>query len=334
MEKINTIRSISSVLLADEAMKRGIKVEHVNPYRYDEAFLKLEYKGHKEILIGQRSSKTSLEAYWILENKDLTRNFLQKSGINVAEGRVFKKEDAKDIPGYCEKIGYPVVAKKIAGSHGDLVFAGINNDEDLSEALSAIFQINNLVLIEKKFAGKEFRILATKEKVIGVINREPANVTGDGRHNIGELIETKNRDSKRGDEHDSFLTKIKIDETVIKKLSEQKLTLDSVPSGGVKVYLRNNSNLSTGGDSVDYTDIIHPEYKKVAIQAICAIPGLAYAGIDLMSRDITVKPLLGDYIIIEMNSSPGLRSHHMPYLGKPINAAGEIMDVLFPETRI
>jgi len=333
MDKINTIRSISSVLLAEEAMKRGIKVEHINPYRYDEAFLELDYNGHREILIGQRSSKTSLEAYWILENKDLTRIFLQKSGISVAEGRVFRKEDAKEAPGYCENIGYPVVAKKIAGSHGDMVFAGINNSKDLDEALSAIFQNNNLVLIEKKFDGKEFRILATKRKVIGVINREPANVTGDGIHRIGELVELKNKDPKRGDEHDSFLTKIKIDETAIKKLSEQGLAPDSIPANGVKIYLRNNSNLSTGGDSVDYTDIIHPGYKKIAVQAVRAIPGLAYSGIDLMSRDISEKPAPGSYIIIEMNSSPGLRSHHEPYSGKSRNAAREIVDMLFPETK-
>jgi len=175
--------------------------------------------------------------------------------------------------------------------------------------------------------------LATKRKVIGVINREPANVTGDGTHGIGELVEMKNRDPKRGDEHDSFLTKIKIDGTVIKKLSEQGLTPDSVPANGVKIYLRNNSNLSTGGDSVDYTDIIHPGYKKIAVRAVRAIPGLAYSGIDLMSRDISEKPAPGSYIIIEMNSSPGLRSHHEPYSGKSRDAAKEIIDMLFPETK-
>lgn len=324
---------ISSRLLAKEAIRRGIKVSHINFYRPDEAFLKLNYHGHEEILIGQRSSKTSFEAYWILENKDLARSYLRNNKISVAKGKVFKKKDYKGIYEYCRNIGYPVVVKKTDGAHGDLIFIGIKNEKDLQPALEKIFKSNNIVIIEKKFEGKEFRVLATQKKVVGVIHREPANVMGDGINNIGKLIEIKNRDPRRAREHYSFLTKIEIDKEVYKKLSEQGISVNYIPKKGEKIYLRNNSNLSTGGDSIDYTDIIHPGYKKIAVRAVQAIPGLAYAGIDLMAIDIQKKPSKNNYIIIEMNSSPSLRSHHSPYKGESRNASKEIINILFPETK-
>ena len=103
---------------------------------------------------------------------------------------------------------------------------------------------------------------------------------------------------------------------------------------GERIYLRKNSNLSTGGDSIDITDIIHPDFKKIAIKTIHAIPGIVYAGIDLMTdKDISKKPTRNNYIIIEMNLSPGIFMHHFPYKGRSRNVAKEIIDMLFPENK-
>lgn len=37
------------------------------------------------------------------------------------------------------------------------------------------------------------------------------------------------------------------------------------------VYLRENSNVSTGGDSIDMTDVIDDSYKQIAIEAVAAL---------------------------------------------------------------
>lgn len=101
-----------------------------------------------------------------------------------------------------------------------------------------------------------------------------------------------------------------------------------------KIYLRKNSNLSTGGDSIDLTDETHPELKKIAVKAINAIPGLAYGGVDLMSsRDISKKPTKNSYIILEINSSPGISMHYDPIKGKTRDVAKDVIDLLFPETK-
>ena len=40
-----------------------------------------------------------------------------------------------------------------------------------------------------------------------------------------------------------------------------------------------------------------------------------------------------NYIVIEVNESPMISMHHIPYEGKSINAAAAIIDQLFPETK-
>ena len=204
MKKIKSIKSISSVLLAEEALKRGIIVKHLNSYREDEAFLELDYKKHKEFIIGQRVSKTSLEAYWILENKEITKEFLRRNNINVAVGKVFKEDDFDKVIAYCEKIKFPVVVKPAAGAHGNLVFIGLKNKKDCDVAIKKIFQENDFVLVEKEFKGKEFRFITTTSKVLAVTYRDPANVVGNGIHNIRELIKIKNKDPKRGEKNDTL----------------------------------------------------------------------------------------------------------------------------------
>ena len=79
-----------------------------------------------------------------------------------------------------------------------------------------------------------------------------------------------------------------------------------MPAKGQRVFLLDNANLSTGGDSVDVTETVHPTFKKLAI-ALTRDMGLRMCGVDLMvNGDISRKPVRGTYWILEINSAPGL----------------------------
>ena len=117
-------------------------------------------------------------------------------------------------------------------------------------------------------------------------------------------------------------------------LKEKGLTPKSVPKKGEKVFLRYNSNLSTGGDSIDITEQLHPSIKKIAMKVLKSISGLRYAGIDLVIKTPLSSPLgPEDYRIIEVNNMPGIRGHHMPCKGKARNPAGAILDLVFPQSK-
>lgn len=326
---------ISSVPLAQAALDRGIKLKHINDYQQENAFMELNYKGHREYVQATNCSLTSTTANHIVNNKALAKDFLRRNGVQTPEGKLFLCQNIEEVKAFCKNIGYPVVFKKYNGTHGNLVFVGIENFKRGEEILRKYFPKEKYILVEKEFKGKEYRIVVTKEKVLAATYREPANVVGDGKSSIRELIAMKNKDHRRGDELvDTPLIRIKIDYHVKLNLEKQKLSLDSVVDTGEKIYLRNNSNISTGGDSIDVTEEIHPQLKRIAVKAINAIPGLAYAGIDLMVKeDISKNPGKDGYAILELNSCPGISMHHCPYEGKSRDVAGGIIDLLFPETK-
>ena len=328
------IKRMSSIILATESLRRGIKVVHINNYQKELAFLELSYKGHFEYTLGSNISRTTSAGNYVMKNKALTKSLLVRKKISVAKGKLFHKSESNEIDEFIKKIGYPVVVKPFDDDHGNFVFVGINNKKEYNNAIEKVLERNSYVLVEKEFKGKEFRIIASRNKFIAGTNRIGANVIGDGIHTIRELIKIKNKDPKRGIGHEYPLIKIKIDNIIKQNLIEQKIKLDHIPDKEKNVYLRKNSNLSTGGDSIDVTDQVHPEIRKIAIKAVRAIPGLAYAGVDLMTnKDISKKPTKNSYIIIEVNSSPMISMHHFPYQGKLRDVAGEIIDILFPETK-
>ena len=327
-----SINMISSRILAKEAVKRGIKINHINNYQEEMAFLELSYKDHYEYILGSNISKTTVCATYAVKNKSITKSLLTRAEISVAKGKLFSKKNINEAYNFIDRIKYPVVVKPLDGAHGNLVFIGIKNKNDFNEKVKKIFQKHKYVLVEKEFSGKEYRFVCGRKRVFAVTYRESANIIGDGIHTIRELIKIKNQDPRRGEGHIYPLTKIKIDNSIKQYLKEQKREMEDILPSEKKIYLRKNSNLSTGGDSIDVTDQVHPELKKIAIKTICAISGLAYGGVDIMiSKNISKKPTKNSYIVIELNPSPGLRMHHFPAVGKPRNVAKEVINILFPE---
>jgi cyanophycin synthetase len=251
----------------------------------------------------------------------------------VAESESFNYDDKATILKYCHQIGFPVVIKPLKGSKGTLAFVDLNSDVKVLFALKEFRgSSHKKVIVESFFKGIEYRLFTTCDKFVAALNRVPANVIGDGIHNINQFIKIKNLDPRRGSHGTRSLERIKVDEVVHLYLQKQKKTVNYIPLKGEQVFLRANSNISTGGDSVDVTDEVHPSVKRLAVKIIRAIPGCAYAGIDYLTTDIKAKPNKKNYIVIEVNDSPGLDIHHFPYAGKPRNVTAAIIDQLFPET--
>ena len=91
------------------------------------------------------------------------------------------------------------------------------------------------------------------------------------------------------------------------KLREYGFSWKTVLPKGEKIFLLDNANLSTGGDSVDVTKTIHPGFKKIAVN-LTRDMGLRISGVDIMvtKGDITLNPKDCTYYIIEINAAPGL----------------------------
>lgn len=179
------------------------------------------------------------------------------------------------------------------------------------------------VLVEKHFRGNDFRVFVVGDDVISVTARKPANVIGDGVASIRELIERKNAIRAEN----AYLCDHPIPTTpeLLDRLTSAGFTMSHIPAPCETVVLRSASNLSAGGDSIDVTEQTHPGFVDIAIRAVRAIPGLEYAGVDLITPDVTAPPTATNHIVGEVEFSPAMLAH-FPLIGTPRDMAGAVLD--------
>ncbi len=94
--------------------------------------------------------------------------------------------------------------------------------------------------------------------------------------------------------------------------------------------MRQNANLSTGGEAEDVTDQVPVENIEL-FEKMSKVLDANLVGIDIRTEDIAKVLEKDDYSVIEVNASPGIRMHHFPSKGKKRNVAKLILQEIFPE---
>ena len=271
--------------------------------------------------------KTSSIAVDMACNKELTKKMLDMASIPVASGSICVNED--DLVQTIEKIGYPIVLKPLDGNHGKGASINVTNWEDAVSGLAFAKEYSNRIIVEKFITGFDFRILVIDNKLVAAAKRVPAHVVGDGKNTIQELINLTNLDPRRGYGHENVLTKIDVDRDTEDLLEKLNYTLENIPRKGEIVYLKSTANLSTGGTSVDVTDMMHPENIFLA-ERISRVIGLDICGVDIMAENLTQPLKENGGVILEVNAAPGFRMHLAPSEGLPRNVAAPVIDMLYP----
>jgi len=271
--------------------------------------------------------QTSHIAVDIACDKEATKRMLDNASIPVAKGDICVDEE--DLENTIRKIGYPIVIKPLDGNHGKGASINVKDWESAKAGLNHAKQYSRRVIVEKFITGFDFRVLVINNKIVAAAKRVPAHVVGDGQHTIQELIDIENQDPRRGYGHENVLTEITVDRDTLDLLTKEGLTVESVPENGKIVYLKSTANLSTGGTSVDVTDMMHPENIFLA-ERISRVIGLDVCGIDIMAENLTQPLKENGGVILEVNAAPGFRMHLAPSEGLPRNVAAPVIDMLYP----
>lgn len=258
----------------------------------------------------------------IAKRKNLSYKVLKAAGIPVAEQLELKsEEDALTF----YKSHANIVIKPIRNLGGIGVTVLPNSEVEVVKAYNLAYEKCMLktptrVLGEQFATGTNYRFLVLDNKVLGVVRRLPAMVTGDGVTTLQELIARKNSERKL-----RVLKPIPIDEELFTRITAQNLTLESVPKLNEEVKLRFNSNLSTGGTTVECHNEVAPYYEQIAIDAVKAL-GLKLGGVDIIAEDINNPS--APAVINEVNWNPGLRLHYMVDEGEQVKVALPIMEYI------
>jgi len=317
---------LSTQILLKDAIKRGIKFEILDR---KENFISLTKDEKTEYVV--QATKTSLDSYstvLIMENKLVTKKILKKNKIKVPKGGYYTNlQDA--IDDLYKYQGTKTVVKPNSTNFG-LGITILPKEftlKNYENALKFAFGEDDSVLVEEFIEGKEYRIFVLKDKVVGILHRVPANILGDGKNTIRTLVGEKNKDSLRGTGYKKPLQKINLGEAEKTFLADQNLDFEYIPKKNEIIYLRENSNISTGGDSIDFTDDILDEYKQIAIDSAKAAEA-TICGVDMMIKDIKELPNNTNHGIIEINFNPAIHIHCYPYKGKNRDLGNKILDSL------
>jgi cyanophycin synthetase len=312
-----------------ELQRRGVEVTIID--RAHEVF-EATYNGRRELLVDIDSSIMPYTASTIASNKILTKKVLARAGVTVPPGELFHIEERDAALRYAGAIGFPVVVKPNLGTCGEQVHVHLEHIEELERAIDQLIEHKGDVgfVVEEHFEGLEYRVFVTRAGKYAVLWREPAYVVGDGVSTIAELA--AHESARRMNPRENALGEIVLDSIAETFLRKNGRSFDSVPGPAEKVYVRANSNVSTGGVCSDFTDEVHQSVIEICRKALAAFPGMPYAGIDFMTLDATKPQDSGSYRIVEANPLPGIGMHIAPGEGKSRDVAAMLVDLIFPET--
>ncbi len=314
----------STESIIKEAENRGIPWLRLN----DSSFCQLGYGAYQQRIQATVTSKTSSIAVEIAGDKNETKYLLNEASIKVPQGK--KISDIEELKEAIKVLGFPVVIKPVDGNHGRGITSDIQNIKEAIEAYNNARKVSNKIIVESHIYGEDYRFLVINFKLVAAAKRTPANVVGNGKSTIAELVEEINADPRRGYRHEKMLTKIDLNEISLSLIQKKGYNLNSVLGEGEMLILKDTANLSTGGTAEDVTDIVHSS-NIFLVERIARLIDLDICGIDIITNDVSKPIEETGGCVIEVNAGPGFRMHLAPTTGLPRNVAAPVLDALFPK---
>jgi GNAT-family acetyltransferase (TIGR03103 family) len=299
-------------IIVDEARRRGIGVELVDA---EEGYFALTLGGRSVLCRESLSELTNAVAMSRCDDKRITRKLLAEAGLSVPAQQVAGDEEADRA--FLAAHG-EVVVKPARGEQGRGVAVGITEPEEMAAAIEAAARLSDRVIIESCARGDDLRVIVIDYRVVAAALRKPAEITGDGRHDIRALIEKQSRRRAAATGGES---RIPLDAETERCVTRQGHSLEDVLPPGQTLRVRATANLHTGGTLHDVTEDLSPRLREVCETAARTLK-IPVVGLDLLVPD----PAGDDYVFIEANERPGLANH------EPQPTAERFLDFLFPQT--
>ncbi|HBX54469.1 MAG TPA: N-acetylglutaminylglutamine synthetase [Pseudomonas sp.] len=301
-------------IIVDEARRRGIEVQ------VDDAEAGLFTLSHGGRRIRCRESLTDLTSavsMTLCQDKRLTHRSLARVGLSLPAQRL--AGSAEDNAAFLAEHG-SLVVKPVDGEQGQGVAVDLRTPAEVQAAIERAQPFDSRVLLESFHPGCDLRIVVIGFAVVAAAIRRPAEVIGDGRHSIGDLIDAQSRRRQAATAGESRIPK---DAETLRTLHAAGVDYDSILPQGQRLAVRKTANLHTGGSLEDVTESLHPALAEAAVKAARALD-IPVVGLDLLVPAAD-QP---EHVFIEANERAGLANH------EPQPTAERFIDLLFPLSQV
>lgn len=305
--------NIYARIIVDEARRRGISAALLDEKN---GFFSLSLGGRTITCRESLSELTSAIAMSRCQDKAMTHKVLRDTGLTVPEQ--MPAVDKTHIAAFLQR-HERVVVKPMNGEQGRGVSVDLRTMTEIEQAIAQAGSPPEEVLLEAFVAGEDIRIIVMDNRVVAAAIRRPAQVRGNGRHTVRELIEAQSRRRKTATHGESS---IPMDTETKRCVHQASYQFETILPQGTNLVVRKTANLHTGGTIHDVTPLIHPDLADAAVRAAQALE-IPVVGLDFMVPSIQES----QYYIIEANERPGLANH------EPQPTAECFIDLLFPQTK-
>ena len=226
------------------------------------------------------SHNTSFVGSEITYRKDMCNIYFSRLGLPVARQMIVTSQD--EALTAARQIGFPVVLKPLAAGRGRAVFANLDNEASVKDAWQVASE-HGPAVVEKPLPWG--CIPGSRSSTVNLSRRGarcPPMSLVMASAALPELLDKTNQARSRDPNYHSYPGADISDPTVAQSLSEQGVSPQSVPDEGNRIWLRHNSNLSTGGVMEDWTKRVHPENARLAEAAAKAVD-VDICGVDFVA---------------------------------------------------
>lgn len=241
----------------------------------------------------------------LASSKIATSQLLQRFCLPTPQQRIVR--DSAKAWEAAQQLGLPVVVKPPNQEQGRGVFAGLHSEQAVAKAFDQAQQFCSDVLVEQFVAGNDYRLTVIHGQLCKVMHRKPLTLIGDDQLTIAELATAfSDSPNQRAKALRSGSPLLVLNEEALDLLAEQGLDTTSIPAAGQSVICRRKNNISEGGSyQLVELDAVHPENRRLA-ESASELFNLDFAGIDLITTDISQPWHRAGGKIIEVNAQPQL----------------------------
>lgn len=279
--------------------------------------------GRRVAINGHHGTESALSS-GIERDKVLAKELMAAAGVTVPAGR--RVSSAEDAVQAQHEIGRPIVLKPVNGIMGDGVTVNVINPEDIRAGFSRAARSGASVLVEQYIdVVAEYRAHASSTACEGVFRRLLPSITGDGQSTVTELIEEKNEMRHHNPSTRPF--PIPIDDVAEGFLRRRGFTWGSVVPEGRHILVRDVNGITSGGESEECWGSVNDSIKQTAVSAVAAIPGMDWAGVDIVVENESEIPY-----VIEVNTNAAINGSTFPVYGTPRDLGRVLWNQMYART--
>lgn len=243
---------------------------------------------------------------YLAKNKQACQLILKEKGFPVPKSATIEQNEfeTNELKNLIKGLKFPLVIKPTHGTYGgEGVQCNIQDIINLEHLLQFNLKRYQSMHVEEFYQGlREYRVLLFKNRILGIVERVPLRVIGDGASTIEQLFTQVNN---------TRIESLHLDENCLR---EQGLTLQSTPALNEAIRLVYPVNHAQGG-SVHALSKKIPTVNKAYCEKIAKLLDLELVGLDIMCEDINKSFNKTPWLILEANFGPDLNLHESPETG-------------------